>query len=72
MFLLPGLGGADLRRMSDQTLDSQFFHEVQKPRHRSRGFDTHTHRAWQRRIKLPHVVAFVLESYFHDLCCCGV
>jgi len=56
----------------DQTLDSQLFHDIQKPLHRSRGFDPHAHRAWQRGIKLPHVVAFVLESHLQYLSRCGV
>src|SRR3984957_3426802 len=58
--------------MTDQAFDSQFFHEIQKPLHRSRSFDTHSHRAWKRGVKLPHVVAFVLESHFHYLSRCGV
>jgi hypothetical protein len=45
MFLLPWLGCANLCRMTDQAFDSQFFHEIHKPLHRSRGFDTHSHRA---------------------------
>src|ERR1700740_776627 len=72
MFLLPWLGCANLCRMADQTFDSQFFHEIQKPLHQSRGFDTHSHRAWKRGIKLPHIVAFVLESHLHYLSRCGV
>jgi hypothetical protein len=72
IFLLPRRGCANLCRMTDQAFDSQFFHEIQKPLHRSRGFDTHSHRAWKRGIKLAHVVAFVLESHFHYLSRCGV
>src|SRR5437879_6306458 len=56
MFLLPGLGCPNFCRMTDQAFDSQLFHEVHKPLHRSRGFDAHSHRAWKRGIKLPHVV----------------
>src|SRR2546422_10703613 len=67
MFLLPGLGCPNFCRMADQAFDSQLFHEVHKPLHRSRGFDTHSHRAWKRGIKLSHVVAFALESHFHYL-----
>ena len=51
--------------MTDQTFDSQLFHEVHEPLHRSRGFDPHSHRAWKLGIKLPHVVAFVLQSHAH-------
>src|SRR5258708_965245 len=58
--------------MTDQAFDSQFFHEIQKPLHRSRGFDPHSRRAWKRGIKLPHVVAFVLQSDAHYLSRCGV
>src|SRR5467141_69342 len=58
--------------MTDQAFDSQFFHEIQEPLHRSRGFDTHSHRAWKGGIKLSHVVAFVLESHCHYLSRCGV
>src|SRR5690349_10462508 len=65
MFLLPGLGCPNFCRMTDQAFDSQLFHEVHKPLHRSRGFDAHSHRAWKRGIKLPHVVAFVLQSHAH-------
>jgi hypothetical protein len=53
--------------MTHQAFDSQFFHEVQKPLHRSRGLDAHTHRAWQFGIKLPHIVAFVLQNRIHYL-----
>src|SRR6202158_5873779 len=56
MFLFPGLGASNLGGRTDQTFDSQLFHEVHKP-HRSRGFDAHTHRACKLGIKLPHVVA---------------
>src|SRR5580700_2047790 len=72
MFLLPWLGCPNLCRMADQAFDSQFFHEVHEPLHRSRGFDSHTHRAWKLGIKLPHVVAFVRQSYFHELPRVGV
>src|ERR1700758_5124506 len=58
--------------MTDPAFDSQFFQEIYEPLHRSGGFDTHAHRAWKRGIKLPHVVAFVLESHLHYLSRCGV
>jgi len=35
-------------------------------------FDSHARRAWQCGIKLPHIVAFVLQSQIHDLSRCGV
>src|SRR5882762_5134837 len=47
MFLLPGLGGPNLCRRTDQAFDSQLFQEGHEPLHRSRGFDPHTHRAWK-------------------------
>src|SRR4029077_12613932 len=72
MFLRPGPGCSNLARMADQAFDAQLLQEVHKPLHRSRGFDPHTHRAWQLGIKLPHVVAFVLESHLHHLSRCGV
>src|SRR5208283_5052563 len=72
MFLLAGLGCSNRGRMTDLAFDSQLFQEGHKPLHRSRGFDPHTHRAWQLGIKLPHVVAFVLQSHGHHLPCCGV
>src|SRR5579863_4819487 len=66
MFLLSWLGRSNLCRVTHQTFDSQFFHQIHKPLHRSRGFDSHTHRAWKRGIKLPHVVALVLQSHLHS------
>jgi hypothetical protein len=42
---------AGFGRMTDQAFDSQLFHEVHKPLHRSRGFDPHSHRAWKARYK---------------------
>jgi hypothetical protein len=41
--------------MTHQTFDPQFFHEVHKTLHRSRGFDSHTHGPRKRGIKLSHV-----------------
>src|SRR6266446_1984412 len=72
MFLLAGLGCSNRGRMTDLAFHSQLFQEVHKPLHRSRGFDPDTHRAWKLGIKLPHVVAFVLQSHGHHLPCCGV
>src|SRR5271169_6086088 len=58
--------------MTNQAFDSELLHQVQKPLHRSRGFDAHTHRAWKRGVKLPHVIAFVLQNQIHDLSRVGV
>jgi hypothetical protein len=56
----------DLRILATRlAFDSQLFHEVHKPLHRSRGFDAHTHRVWKLGIKLSHVFAFVLQSHAH-------
>src|SRR5262249_2576940 len=72
MFLLSWFGRSNLRGMTHQTFDSEFFHEVHKPLHRSRGFDSHSHRPWKSRIKLPYDVSFVLQTALHDLACGGV
>src|SRR5215471_11752780 len=58
--------------MSYQTFDSEFFHEVHKPLHRSGGFDPYAHRPGKCGIKLSHVVAFVPESFLLYLSRCGV
>jgi hypothetical protein len=52
MFLFSWFGRSNLGRMTHQTLDSQFFHEVQKPLHRSGGFDAHTNRSRKAAIEL--------------------
>src|ERR1700736_227062 len=72
MFLLPRLGSPNLCRMTNPAFDSQLFHEIHKPLHRSRCFNAHTHRVWKLRIKLPHVVVFVRQSHLHYLSRCGV
>src|SRR3984957_17458927 len=72
IFLLPRRGCANLCWMTDPAFDSQLFQEIYEPLHRSGGFDTHAHWAWKRGIKLPHVVAFVLESHLPYLSRCGV
>jgi hypothetical protein len=72
MFLLSWFGRSNLRRMTHQTLDSEFFQQVYKPLHGSSGFDSHTHRPWKVGIKLSHVVAFVLQSRLHYLARGGV
>ncbi len=50
--------------MTELTVDSQFFHQVQKPLHRPSRFDA-SHRTGKRGIKIPHVVAFVCEGPIH-------
>src|ERR1700722_19973624 len=72
MFLAAGFGRSNRRRMTDLTVDSQFFHQVHKPLHRPSRFDPYTHRTWKRGIEIPHVVAFVRESPIHYLPCSGV
>src|SRR5271167_3110968 len=72
MFLLSWLGRSNLCRMSHQAFDSQFFHEVHEPLHRSGGFDPHTHRPWKVGIKLSHDILFVLQSRSLYLSRCGV
>src|SRR5580693_730989 len=62
MFLSARFGCSNRRGMTDLTLDSQLFHQVQKPFHRSGRFDAYAHRTGKRGIKLPHAVAFVRES----------
>src|SRR5271163_1733265 len=65
MFLSARFGRSNRRWMTDLTVDSQFFHQLQKPLHRPRRFDPYAHRTWKRGIKLPHVVAFVCEGPIH-------
>src|SRR5580700_9381887 len=72
MFLFSWFGCSNLCWMTHQTFDPEFFHEVQKPLHRSGGFDPYTHRSWKVRIKLSHDVLFVLQSRFLYLSCYGV
>src|SRR6202453_2069692 len=72
MLLSAGFGRSNRRRMTNLAVDSQFFHQVQKPLHRSGCFDTYTHRTWKRGIKLPHAVAFVRQSLVHNFPCRGV
>src|SRR6202034_4732155 len=54
-------------RITNPVFDSQLFHQVHEPLHRSRGFDAHAHRTWKCGIKLPHVVPFVQQSHSHYL-----
>jgi hypothetical protein len=49
-----------------------FFHEVQKPLHRSSGFDSHPSGSRKAGIELSHVVAFVLQSPLHHFARVGV
>src|SRR6204780_1831144 len=72
MLLSAGFGRSNRRRMTNLAVDPQFFHQVQKPLHRSGCFDTYTHRTWKRGIKLPHAVAFVRQSLVHNFPCRGV
>src|SRR5277367_4598965 len=65
MFLSARFGRSNRRWMTDLTVDSQFFHQLQKPLHRPRRFDPYAHRTGKRGIKLPHVVAFVCEGPIH-------
>lgn len=50
-----------------QAFDPQLFHEVYKPLHVPRRFDPHTNRSRQFGIRLPYLVAFVLQSRLHYL-----
>src|SRR4029077_9069276 len=72
MLLLSWLGCSNLCRMTHQTFDSEFFHEIHKPLHGSGGFDSHTPWPWKVAIKLSHVVAFVLQSRLHHFSRGGV
>src|ERR1700691_4305585 len=66
MLLSAGFGCSNRRRMTNLTVDSQFFHQEQKPLHRSGRFDAYSHRTGKSRIKLPHAFAFVRQSLVHD------
>src|SRR5271155_5135685 len=72
MFLPARFGRSNRRWMTNLTVDSELFHQVQKPLHRSGRFDAYAHRTWQRGIKLPHAVAFVRESPIHYFPCSGI
>src|SRR5580700_309809 len=72
MFLSAGFGRSNRRPMTDLTVDSEFFHQVQEPLHRPGRFDSHPHRTGKRGIKLTHAVAFVRKNSIHDFPCCGV
>src|SRR5580692_5617521 len=72
MFLSAGFGRSNRRRMTDLTIDSEFFHQVQEPLHRPGRFNSHAHRTGKRGIKLTHAVAFVRENSIHDFPCRGV
>src|ERR1700677_2517230 len=66
MFLSAGFSRSNRRGMTYLTVDSQLFHQVQKPLHRPSRFDAYTHRTGKRGIKLPHTVAFVRETLVHN------
>jgi hypothetical protein len=72
MFLLPRFGRSNLRRVTDLAIDSQLFHQVQKPGHRPGRFDSYMHRSRQRRIKVPHIAAAVRQGPLRHLSCGGV
>src|ERR1700678_3108125 len=72
MLLSAGLGGSNRRRMTNLTVDPQFFHQVQKPFHRSGCFDAYSYRTGQPGIKLPHPFAFVRQSLVHNFSRRGV
>src|ERR1700683_5238272 len=72
MFLSAGFGRSNRRRMTHLTINSEFFHQVQKPLHRSGRFDTYLHRSGKARIKLPYTIAFVGQSFVHDFSRRGV
>src|ERR1700693_5619264 len=72
MLLLPCPRLADLRRMTDSTFHPQFFHQLQKPLHRSRGFDPHQDGGSERGIKLPHFLAFMFEELLDQFACVRV
>src|SRR5277367_4674134 len=72
MLLSAGFGGSNRRRMTDLTVDSQFFHQEQKPLHRSGRFDAYSYWTGKRGIKLPHAFAFVRQSLVHHFSRRGV
>src|SRR6266850_390579 len=72
MLLFSWFGCSNRCRMTHQTFDSEFLHEVHKPLHGAGGFDSHSRRPWKVGIKLSHDAAFVLESRVHYLAGCGV
>src|SRR5271170_1024164 len=72
MLLFSWLGRSNLRWMTHQTFDPEFFHEVQEPLHRSGSFDPHSHRPRKLGIELPHGLALVPQSCSLDLSRCRV
>ncbi len=67
VLLLPWFGRADLRRMTHLAVDSQFLHQIQKPPHRTGGFDPHADRRGKRRAELSNHCCFVLQSLLDNL-----
>jgi hypothetical protein len=66
MLLLARFACPDLRRMPDHALHAHFLHQLQKPLHRTGGFDAHPHRTWQPGIKLAYLITFVRKNtFFH-------
>src|SRR5262249_13516606 len=59
-------------RMTYQTSDSEFLHEVHKPLRGAGGFDSHACRPLKVGIILSHDAAFVLQSRVHYLAGAGI
>src|SRR5271170_3094126 len=72
MLLSAGFGGSNRCRMTYLAVDPQFFHQEQKPLHRSGRFDAYSYRTGKRGIKLPHAFAFVRQSLVHHFSRRGV
>src|SRR5277367_6579312 len=72
MFLSARFGRSNRRGVTYLTVDSELFHQVHKPLHRTSRFDAYAHRAGKRGIKLPHTFAFVQESLVHNFSRRGV
>jgi hypothetical protein len=52
--------------MPDQAFHAQFFHQLEKPLHRTRGFDAHHHRTWQPGVKPAYFIVLVSQdALFH-------
>ncbi len=72
VLLLACLGLADFLGMTHAAFDPQLFHQLQKPVHRSGGFDPHQNLAAECGIKLPHLFAIVLEGLLNQFPCVGI
>jgi len=75
MFLFAGFRranlGANLGWMGDPAFNPQFVHQVQKPMHRSGGFDAHQHRA-EAENKTPSRCCLVHQRQIRQLSRCRV